>query len=40
MKKLRLRSWVQTFLIMWTATDIFLIVLYLYMLRMVEIGWV
>lgn len=40
MKKLRLRPWVESFLLVWTAADIFLLVLYLYMIRLVEIGWV
>ena len=39
MKKLRLKSWIESLLIVWTAIDIFLIVIYLYALRMIEIGW-
>lgn len=40
MKKLRLRTWVQSLLIMWAVADAFLIIVCLYMARMVEIGWV
>ena len=40
MKNMRLRPWVKSLLIMWASVDVLLIVLYLYMLRMIEIGWV
>jgi hypothetical protein len=38
MKKLQLKSWVQTLLIMWTGIDFVLIALALYMSRILEIG--
>lgn len=38
MKKLQLKSWVQTTLIMWAGIDFMLIALSLYMSRILEIG--
>ena len=38
MKKLKLKSWIQTILIAWAGLDFVLIALALYMNRILEIG--
>lgn len=38
MKKLQLRSWVQTLLTIWVGIDFFLVVMALYMSRILELG--
>ena len=38
MKKLRLKSWVQTTLIIWVGIDFTLIILALYMQKIYELG--
>lgn len=38
MKKLQLKSWVQTLLTTWAFIDIFLIAITLYMQRLLELG--
>lgn len=37
-KKMRLKSWVKWFLFDWMLCDIMLVLLYLYALRIIEIG--
>lgn len=38
MKKLKLRSWVETTLTIWIVTDFMLLTLALYMIRISELG--
>lgn len=38
MKKLQLKSWVQTLLTLWVGIDFLLVVMALYMSRILEIG--
>lgn len=38
MKKLHLKSWVETVLTVWAGIDFMLVVMVLYMIRILEIG--